>query len=358
MGEEASESTPEIAEVCATPEISCNNNNSQTTTNHLNTEELDIIHMDSNELITPESVEIFNLNEESEITEDIHSRAAQVNTAPEVTSEDTALLPSTLNSVSLGSTFNAEVSQDSIIVEHCSTASTQSNTSKDSPLPKSQPNTDLALVVSSGSTTIIPASQDQLNTDLALVTSSENTDITPASQELVMSSTQSTIVNSLNSRKRSRKGTAVVATDKSHLQELCNQKKNQPKKRVSNDPAKKRKVAADITNTNQQLTSVNLQVCPYPPFMYSPQVLSTQFPFISARLSDNSCIQTPIIPQSSLVNGQFPNYLQSMYSNLQNNSSHNVIPNPRYSNQNLTERHQSSASIKHAPKITVLNFEK
>lgn len=80
--------------------------------------------------------------------------------------------------------------------------------------------------------------------------------------------------------KRSRKTKSTELTDETYIKELRNAKNSSARK---TPPAKKRKVSAEIKNTNQQMTSVNLQVCSYPPYMCPPPAMNNQsIPMLNA----------------------------------------------------------------------------
>lgn len=81
---------------------------------------------------------------------------------------------------------------------------------------------------------------------------------------LVVPSTdsQSAILCVIVPKKRRRTGKAGVLTNENHINQLKDTPAYKSKGKATKSDPKKRKVGEEITN--QQLTAVSMQVCPYP----------------------------------------------------------------------------------------------
>lgn len=125
------------------------------------------------------------------------------------------------------------------------------------------------------------------------VTSDVSIEISAISQNLIINPVE--VVATQKNITKSRRGRTAVLTDTDYLTELS-AKKSKPMKKT-----RTRKCGNDITNQNQQLTAVSLQLCtPYPyynPAFFNPPI-SNISPLINCP-SDNSRYQFLNLPTSN-----------------------------------------------------------
>lgn len=171
------------------------------------------------------------------------------------------------------------------------------------------------------------------------------------SQDLVLSTGTPTESSLKVSRKKLKKGIAGEVTSKNYINQLKNTPVNLKRNKTSSNTAAKKKVCGDITN--QQLTAVSLQVCPYPPYLYPPSQFQGPPQYSSPNFSYSFQYPGPTFPTP----GYFAPSLnpQLFYPNISSNVPKNLT---LATANNATQNTNTLSVIKHKPKITVLDFNK